>query len=323
MMFQRKVQILSGLVLLLSLLFIGTFLFSPDTRAVREATGVLIDKQQSEKLTKIDIQRPGLPEFTLIKRTGQWYARRDAKEYPVKNERVADFLKPFSKPSVFPTRASTIQAHERLGLSDQTAVRVRMWHDEHEGPTLDLYFGDMDATGKEIYFRLANQNEVKSAEDLFSSYLQSSPQSWYDLRLFPQSNGQSMTPELVQKITWKVDNKDSFSIQRSSTSQWFGFGNGLESKEIDTRKVEAFLRDLIGATGDDFADSLQNTSNVLEVLITLELGDGRSKKVSILSDPITKIHAASVTDTPYTYLLSEWQYNQLIMDAAWFIKTEE
>lgn len=323
MMFQRKVQILSGLVLLLSLLFIGTFFFSPDTIAVREATGVLIDKQQSEKIIKIDIQRPGLPEFTLIKRTGQWYARRDTKEYPVKNERVADFLKPFSKPSVFPTRASTLQAHERLGLSDTNAVRVRMWYDEHKEPTLDLYFGAMDAMGKEIYFRLADQNEVKSAEDLFSSYLQSSPQSWYDLRLFPQSNGQSMTPELVQKITWTVDNQGSFSILRSSTSQWSGLGNGLESKEIDTKKVDSFLRDLIGATGDDFTDPVQNTSDVSKVFITLELGDGRTKKVSILSDAATKTHVASVTDTPYTYLLSEWQYNQLIKDAAWFIKTAE
>jgi hypothetical protein len=323
MQYQRRVQVLSALIVILSLALLGSFVFNPEARTVRQATGVLLESQKVQSITKIEITRPTVPTLSFIKRTGQWYAVRDGKEYPVKNDRIEDFLKPFGKPSLLPQRASSAQTHERLGLGANSASRVTFWADSAGKPILDMYFGSMDATGKELYFRFADSDVVKSVEDHFSSYIQSSPQSWYDLRLFPQSGNQGLKTELVQKITWAVDGKGSFSLSRSGPSSWSGTGGNLEGKELDTKKIDGFLQDLVSASGEDFADPVAYSSKLSRLSITAELGDGRTKKLIILSDFASQSYWATVSDTPYTYRLSEWQYNRLAKESTYFIKTEK
>jgi hypothetical protein len=322
MQFQRKVQILITLIIILSLTLFSTFIFNPEARTVRQATGVLLDSKKVQLITKIEIKEPTKPALTFIKRTGVWYTLRDGKDYPVKHERIEDFLKPFSKPAFLPQRSSSAQTHERLGLGAASASRVTFWGEGAEKPVLDMYFGSMDATGKEIYFRLADSDTVKSVEDRFSSYIQSSPQSWYDLRLFPQSGTQGMKPELVQRIIWTSDSKVSFSISRSGPAKWDGKGDNLEGKELDTNKIDTLLQDLINATGEDFTEVVDQHTKATQVTIAAELGDGRTKKVTIRSDPETRTHWVTSSDTPYTYTLSEWQYNRLVKDSTYFIKTD-
>jgi len=323
MQYQRKLQILSAFIVILSLSLLGSFIFNPEARRVRQSTGSLLESQKIQSVSKIQIVRPELPTLDFIKRTGQWYAVRDDKEYPAKNDRIEDFLKPFGKPTFLPQRASSAQSHERLGLGENSASRVTFWADSAKKPVLDMYFGSLDATGKEIYFRYADSDGVKSVEDRFSSYIQSSPQSWYDLRLFPQSGSQGLKTELVQSISWSFDSESSFSISRSGPASWIGKGNNFEGKELDTKKIDGFLQDLVSASGDDFADPVEPPSKFSGLTITLELGDGRTKKLSILSDPASQSHWATVTDTPYTYKLSEWQYNRLAKNSDYFIKTEK
>ncbi|AEJ19435.1 DUF4340 domain-containing protein [Gracilinema caldarium] len=323
MQYQRKIQILGTMIIILSVTLLSSFIFNPEARSVRQATGVLLDPKKIQNITKIEIKGPTKSALTFIKRTGLWYAIRDGKEYPVKNERIGDFLKPFSKPSFLPQRASSAQTHERLGLGTASASRVTFWGEDTEKPVLDMYFGSMDATGKEIYFRFSDSDSVKSIEDRFSSYIQSSPQSWYDLRIFPQSGNQGMKPELIQRIIWTLDSNVGFSISRSGPANWVGKEDNLEGKELDTNKIDTFLQDLINATGDDFTEITNQSAKVNQVTITAELGDGRTKKVTIRSDPETKSHWATSSDTPYTYTLSEWQYNRLVKERNYFIKSEK
>lgn len=324
MQYQRKVQILISLIVILSLTLLGTFIFNPEARLMRQATGVLVDSNKLKTITKIEIQQPQMPPLSFLKRTGQWYAVRDGKEYPVKNDRIEDFLKPYGQPHLLPQQASSAQAHERLGLGPNAASRVTLWSDGTEKPVMDIWFGSMDATGKEIYFRFADSDTVQSVEDNFSSYIQSSPQSWYDLRLFPQTGNQGIKPELVQRISWSVESKGSFSLSRSGPSSWNGSGGKLEGKELDSKKIDSFLQDLVSASGDDFTDPVSDdTVQRRKATITAELGDGRTKRLIILSDPEHQSHWATVSDTPYTYRLSQWLYNKLVKESDYFIKTDK
>lgn len=322
MQYQHKIQILGALSAVLLLLLIGTFIFNPDTTFVRQSTSRLLEKQTIQKVTKIAIKSADLQELTFIKRTGQWYLLREPKEYPVKMQRIEDMLKPFGNSFIVPVRATTAQAHERLGVG-ASASHITMWAENAEKPVLDLYFGSLDATGKEIYFRSANSDVVKSIEDHFSSYIQSSPQSWYDLRLFPQTGAQALKSELVQKISCSGNSSGNFSLSRTGPASWSGAGGNLNSKELDTKKIDTYIQDLIYASGDDFVDSMNEKALSDKTTIVLELGDGRTKKITIISDHESRSHWATVTDTPYIYQLSEWQYNKIVKESTYFIKTEQ
>lgn len=322
MQYQRKVQILGSFIVILTITLLASLIFNPETRTVRQATGVLLDSKKMQNIIKIEIQRPSSASLSFIKRTGLWYAIRDGKEYPVKNERIEDFLKFFSKPALLSQRATSAQTHERFGLGKDTASRVIIWTDSADKPLIDLYFGSMDATGKEIYFRFADSDIVKSVEDHYSSYIQSSPQSWYDLRLFPQSGNQGLKPELVQRISWSFDTKVGFTLSRSGPASWTGTGGNLEVKNLDTKKIDTFLQDLMSAIGDDFIERVGQESTLSKVTISAELGDGRSKGLTIFTDSINQSHWATVSDTPFTYTLSEWQFNRLVKDSEYFVKSE-
>lgn len=323
MQYQRKVQILGSLIVILTITLLASLIFNPETRTVRQATGVLLDPKKIQNIIKIEIQRPNSTALSFIKRTGLWYAIRDGKEYPVKNERIEDFLKPFSKPALLPQRATSAQTHERLGLGITTASRVVIWTDRADKPVVDLYFGSLDATGKEIYFRSADSDLVKSVEDHYSSYINSSPQSWYDLRLFPQSGTQGLKPELVQRISWSFDTKASFTLSRSGSAIWTGTGGNLEGKNLDTKKIDTVLQDLMSASGDDFIERVGQESTLSKVTISAELGDGRTKRLTIFTDSNNQSHWATVSDTPFTYTLSEWQFNRLVKDSEYFVKSEQ
>jgi hypothetical protein len=58
MQYQRKVQILISLIVILSLTLLGTFIFNPEARLMRQATGVLVDSNKLKTITKLRYNSP-------------------------------------------------------------------------------------------------------------------------------------------------------------------------------------------------------------------------------------------------------------------------
>jgi hypothetical protein len=177
-------------------------------------------------------------------------------------------------------RASSAGAAGRLGLSEGAASRIVI-RGGAGLPLLDLLLGRGDATGREIYLRLAGRNEVRSGEDFFTQYLDSPPASWYDLRLFPGSS----RPETgaVQRVRVSAFNgKGAYSISRNSGGWIF---EGEEEIAVDTQKAEAWVRAILDAEGEDFSPSLQGPGGAEPGggSLTLELGDGSAR--ALLTGP--------------------------------------
>jgi hypothetical protein len=312
----RKALVLGSLVLVLILVYGATWIFDSERSYRRNAAFAWIDQDLLFQADRIQIF--GLQGSTELKRKqGLWVIEEDGRDYPVKQIRVGDFLSGLSRRGVYPVRASSAGAAERLGLSEGSASRITI-RGGAGLPLLDLLAGRGDATGREIYLRLAGRNEVRSGEDRFTQYLDSPQVSWYDLRLFPDSSRPGINT--VQRVRVSAfDGTGAYNISRNNAAWSF---EGEEEITVDTQKAESWIRAILDAEGEDFASSPGDAEDG-GGRITLEFGDG-SVRTILVGPPDEEGRRAAlltpVTPDSLAYSLAAWTVTRLFREPEYFRK---
>jgi hypothetical protein len=313
---KRKALVLGGLVLILTLVYGAAWIFDSERTYRRNAAFAWID---GDLLFQADgIQISGLQGSTELKRKrGLWVIEEAGRDYPVKQLRVEDFLSSLSRRGVYPVRASSAGAAERLGVGEGSASRIVI-RGGAGLPLLDLLLGKGDATGREIYLRQAGRNEVRSGEDRFTQYLDSPRASWYDLRLFPDSSKPGINT--VQRVRVSAfDGKSAYNISRNNAAWSF---EGDEEITVDTQKAESWIRAILDAEGEDFAPS-PGEAEPGGGRITLELGDG-SVRTLLVGPPDEEGRCAAlltpVAPESLAYSLAAWTVTRLFRAPEYFRK---
>ena len=190
-------------------------------------------------------------------------------------------------------------------------------------PRRDLFIGDPDATGREIYLRQNNQNEVRSGENRLSSYTGGSRTSWYNLRLFPDSPGRTLSLDMVQevRVDFPAPGADAEPaapmVLVRNAGGWTLEGN---SESPDTQRVETYIRSILDAEGEDFAVSVKPEEPVFnDGRITLNIGDGSAHTIRLGPPGEENRRNAAVSFSPYVYTLGEWTVNRLFRESASFV----
>jgi hypothetical protein len=313
------VYLLLSIIGVLAIVYGLTIIFDPDRTATREATFSWIDNKVAETITKVELTTKDKPTVVLVKNDEQWFVNTNGKEYPAKGARVEDFLKIFTTRGVFPVRAKTSKAHESLGITEDQATQVAFYLKNKEQPVLEILIGNTDVTGKSVYLRFKGDDEVRSGEDTITYYMNGSLQEWYDLRLFPVEGKGAVITENIQRVSIQRSKQPALILRRDKNTSWIVEGD--PGVTIDAKKVESYLQDIIGAEGDDFTEHPVSETVDATTIIILELSDGRSKRVTIQQDSTNKKYWATVTDTPYMYVLPEWTVNRLVKDIDYFKET--
>jgi hypothetical protein len=342
MTYNKKVLVLSIIVGVLALIYAGTWILSPERLNSRDAAYVWLEREWLEKADRLEIINEG-EIITLVRKNDQWYAEigdpaSAMLEAPAKQGRVDDFLRLFSTRAAYPVRGNSPSAHERLGVGENSASRVIL-RGGAGAPLLDLLIGNSDATGREVYLRKNNQNEVRSGEDKFSTYLSSSRSSWYNLRLFPQDGPGAPTLDMVQRVTVIAPPAgeegelpalpaNPLVISRSIAG-WTV--EGLAAEILDSSRIEPYIRSILDAEGEDFIPAMSANANVFnEGRIQLELGDGTSRIIRLgplvpagENQSARRSAVVSGGTTAHVYALTEWMISRIVRDAAYFEKQSE
>ena len=312
----KKALVLGSLVLVLLLIYGATWIFDSERSYARNAAFAWIDQ---DLLFQADgIQISGLRGSTELKRKrGLWVIEEAGRDYPVKQLRVEDFFSGLSRRGVYPVRASSAGAAERLGLSEGSASRIII-RGGAGLPLLDLLLGRGDATGREIYLRQAGRNEVRSGEDRFTQYLDSPRNSWYDLRLFPGSSAPGINT--VQRVRVSAfEGTGAYTISRNNAAWSF---EGEEEITVDTQKAESWIRAILDAEGEDFAP-LSGEAEPGDGRITLELGDG-SVRTLLVGPPDEEGRRGAlltpVAQDSLAYSLAAWTVTRLFREPEYFRK---
>ncbi|MDR1803075.1 MAG: DUF4340 domain-containing protein [Treponema sp.] len=310
--YNKKIVILSALVAALAIIYVLTFVLDPANR--RGTAFAWLDPSSFDMADRIEIY--GINGNTeLVRRNNVWFFSAATAEYPVKQGRVEDLFAALSRKEPYPQRASSQEARERLGLTEDSASRIII-RGGAGLPLLDLLIGRAAAVGSEIYLRRGSWNEIYSGEDRFTVFTDSSPISWCDLRLFlnDESGLAPYTIDAVQQADVKPLDGDAYVLRRRGAG-WIIQGD--EGAVLDTTKVDGWLRAVLEAEGDTFSGG---DISFAEASVTLWLGDGTSRTIQVSGPDADNSRKAAVSGSPYVYLLAEWNFNRLFRESSYFLR---
>jgi hypothetical protein len=308
MQYKKHVNILLILIAILSISLFFSFVLDPEAKDTRASSYTWLDSRYSAKANKIVISG-GSEKKELFKKDGQWFVSYNENIYPARALRIEDFLGLLTARGTYPVRSKSASSFERLGLDDNSALRVTVSTDNTV--LLDLLLGDYDAAGRGVYMRRYGQNEVRSGDNKLSGYVTSAVNSWYNLKLVPESEDGKID----------IDNVQRFSVYSGEESQVFSRRNKTwvlsTSGNPDQSGIDAYLRTIINLEADDFPEEsggLQFTNRIV-----LELGNGKVITIQISeSDEAGRRYAE--TGNGYIYRIPSWAAARLFRKTVEFEK---
>jgi hypothetical protein len=312
MTYKIKVKVLSGVIGALALILIFSFVFDPERVNSRSSMYSWLDVRQKDAIDRITLNN-GNEVITLVFRNGSWYVSNDGKEYPAKQLRVEDFITALTKSAPYPVRSENSSSHERLSLTEGSP-RVTVTGGAGL-PLLDFFIGNRDTSGNGVYMRKQGQNEIRTGEDIFTSFLGSDTNSWYNLRLFPETESGRLSLSSVQRLTVYPPAGEDGKSQPYIFSRRGRAWTSAEITAPDSGKVDSYIQEILNTSGNDFIDKNPNDPDLDDCRIILALGDGTLKTLQ-LGPEENGIRYAVVSGSTMVYGVPSWAANRLFPDMA-------
>jgi hypothetical protein len=330
MVYKRKLIILSSLTAVLALAYAAALVFDPERSGRRSDAYSWLDSRLLDSVDGIVIQGRGdsAEGINLFRRNGIWAALREGREYPAREGRINDFLDELSRRDSYPRRSASPSTHERFGLDAAQAVQITIQGGAGR-PLLELLAGNSD--GGNIFLRKVQDNEVRSGRDRLSYYLGGGVESWFNLRLFPESENDGITAEFVQRLTVRPPAGEAdgeapaeetavpagpVEISRAQNG-WriTGGGGSLEPGDVEKTRVDSYITGILNTAGEDFVsfDIPPESAS-----LSLELADGRVLILRLGPADASGQRPAAVSGSPYVYTLAEWAVERLFRAPEYF-----
>ena len=320
MTYKKKLAVLSATIAVLAVVYIVTFIFDPERAGSRSDAYTWLEQGQKDRISGISIASVH-ETISLERKEGKWFVSRDGKNYPARDVRVEDFIETLTKRAPYPVRTSSASSHERLSLTEGTATRVTVTGGA--GPLLlNLLIGQEDITGQNVYLRRQGNNEVRSGADIFSVYTGSTINSWFNLRLFPETESGKLDAAAVQRLTVYQEAHDdeiapSPQIFTRSGKEWT---LNADIAEPDMDKVNTYIRNILNTTGNDFVDNVRPSDPLFNnSRLVLEFGDGSIRTIR-LGPEEDGSRLATVTGSDLVFSLPAWTSQRLFAEADFFEK---
>jgi hypothetical protein len=318
MTYKKQLTVLGGIITALALVYLVSIIFDPERRGARSDAYSWLEPSQTGRISGITIAN-GRETITIARNGGKWFVSHDGKDYPARSVRVEDFISALAKRAPYPVRSTSASSHQRLSLTEGQSVRITVAAGAGM-PLLNLLIGQADITGQNVYLRQQGQNEVRSGEDIFSLYTNSTITSWYNLRLFPENENGMLDASAVQRLTVyppadEGENPPPQIFTRKGREWTFNF----PVSNPDMTQVDRYIRDILGTSGDDFvsyvtpSDTLFNNSRLV-----LEMGDGSIRTIRLGPPDENGGRLAAVSGSDWVYSIPAWASRQLFADPETF-----
>jgi hypothetical protein len=321
MTYRNKLISLSATAGALALAFILGFIFEPNRAFSRGAMFSWLDPKLASRIDNISIEKPGEDDesIQLVRKDNKWLVNFNGLDYPARQLRITDFIGLFTRRASYPVRSNSGASHERMGLTRGSACRVK-FSGLIGPPLLDLLIGYSEAHGQGVFMRKQGENEVRSGQDIFTSYTLSARTSWYNLRLILESEDGQLDVDKVQRLTMYPSAQNA-GLSRQSIiftrrgKEWAASGLNAEP---DMDKINSFVRDLLYMEGDDFVYGADDA--VLDDMqFVLELGTGTVKTIRFgASLDEDGRRYATVSGSSLVYSVPGWMADRAVKDAASF-----
>jgi hypothetical protein len=329
MTYKQKVLTLSILTALLALILAGAIVFSPERRSVRSNQYAWLDSQVAGQVSKVEFT--GKANLDFVKQNGTWFLRYLGGDFPLKGTRIEDLLDSISARSDYAVTGKAESSLEAFGLSEEAASHIVLWGETGEEPLLDLMVGVKDTGGTGVYYRKNGQNEVRIGSGTIADYMNYSRASWYDLRLFP--NSENIAAENVLRLTviappdGEIDGdsaepSEPLVISRNGDS-WTV--TGIADDELDASKILPYIRSVLDSNGDDFEHYAEDglEFNAGRILVEFNNAPPCLLRLSEVLPPPPQStmegrRSLVTSNASYRYNLQSWTVSMLFRRADYF-----
>ena len=311
MAYKKKLIVLLSIIAALTLIYTASLVFDPERTAARSSSYVWLDSRLVARVDRIVLSSDG-ESRELVKKNNEWFVLHNGNEYPARQARIEDFLALFTQRVLSPVRYSNAASHAQLGLDAETASRITI--SGENSALLDILIGLEDNTGKEVYIRRAGQNEVRSGEYLITVYLRGKAGSWYDLKLFPESEDGRFTVDDIQRLLVYEEGPPLIFTR----SNWEWTVSGAEVANPDSSVIESYIRMVLITEADDFSEVSIDSPELNHSRIVLELGNGSVRTIRLSEADDTGRRLAHVSGSRYVYSLPTWSVQRLFRNVSDF-----
>jgi hypothetical protein len=319
MTFRKKTILLSAAAGALFLVYALSFVFSGENRARRGALWTPLDKNAAKNAAAVEISSKEAA-VRLENQNGVWKVARDEMTYPARQKRIESLFEELCKSGEYPVRSSQESSYEKFGLSAESAAG-KITVKDGGGVTAELYFGDTDSTGKEIYIRAGSGGPVRSGADVFSSFFTGAEKDWFDLRLFPGREEAGLNADSVQRIVVRLPPGEDGSAAAAYTllrgEKSWSFEDGGEALSAT---VLSFLNYLLDASAEDFISEKELLGAPFSGelgSVTLErgaeaAGSRYGERINLILGPkIGEKTPARVSGSEAAFILGDWTLEQV------------
>ena len=310
MAYKKKLIVLLSIIAALTLIYTAGLVFDPERTAARSSSYVWMDSSLVTRVNRIVLSSEG-ESRELVKKNNEWFVLHNGREYPARQARIDDFLALFTQRAPNPIRYSNAASHAPLGLDAETASRVTVYGDN--STLFDILIGNEENTGKDVYIRRAGQNEVRSGEYLITVYVKGAAGSWYDLKLFPESEYGEITVDNVQRLLVYGEG-EPLIISRSN---WRWAVSGVDTA-VDQSVIDTYIRMILITEGDDFSEVSADDLQLNHSRVILELENGSVRTIRLSEADETGRRLAHVSGSPYVYSLPSWSAQRLFRNVSDF-----
>jgi hypothetical protein len=308
--YKKKIIYLLSLIAVLALLYAGSLVFSPERSNNKDASYTWLDPNLAWKADRITVNTEEL-KLELVKKRDGWFVLHNGSEYPARRLRIEDFISIFTSRSSWPVRASSVSSHAKFGLESGASSRLTVYGEN--SVFLDILFGDNDKTGREIYVRRFADNEVRSGDNMFVSYIDGTAASWYNLRFFPGSEDGKISLEDVQRLSLYNEGETVIFTRANRIWEVSGVNNP------DMASIEDYISIVLSSEGDDFLDSVSSNDPALNYSrIVIEFGSGKISTIRVSAADEVNRRFAHVSGSDYIYAIPLWVSVRILRNAASF-----
>jgi hypothetical protein len=314
MRYEKKVIVLSSVLVSLLVVWGAGMVFSPERRAARSESAHLIAGKAAD-VAAIDFASPGSPLVELVKSGSSWELVDGNAKLPVRSERVSSFLTDLGAVSRLRLVARSKDSWAGFKLDDAQARRATL--KDASGKVLaDVYIGGYGPTGSEVYLRRAPSDSSFTVETGIASYMDYGRSGWLDLKLFggiKESDIQSLS--IKSAIAFADKGKGEVKFDYSLRREAQGWKSG--AAQIDAESVASLVRSIVGLQGEDYvvsppADAFAKTS----ASIKLELGSGKSLALEVGSEAGKDRYYARLGDKSLVSILSSYSLRVCLKDLS-------
>jgi hypothetical protein len=253
----KDMQLLAIVIVVLSLLFVFSYVFSTDKAGKKlERVSLASAELSVSSVTSVEVKGP---HALYLKKTEKgWFVVSGSVEVPAMDTRVDFLLKAIGKVAEMLPVGNDQKSWAEFELDAAKADRVTVRGQDGKVVS-DFWAGKYNYSGRQVFVRPEGQDRVFSADSEMGSYIKSELSSWEDKRLFGPFFESETTKDSVKSVLSELRVKANIPAAEGVAALSLDYSvkvadkqvvSGGAAKAISDEALKDLYQRMTGLTGD-------------------------------------------------------------------------